>query len=946
MKKLLILFFIAINVSAYSQQDYWQQSLDYTIDVSLNDQEHSLDGFMKLRYKNNSRDTLHFIWFQLWPNAYKNDRTAFSEQLLQNGRTDFYFAERDERGYINRLDFRSGNNGLKTEDHPLYIDLVKVMLDAPLAPGKDVEITTPFHVKLPANFSRSGHTGQSYQATQWYPKPAVYDKTGWHPMPYLELGEFYGEFGTYNVQITVPENYVVAATGDLQNENEKNWLRQKGTPPPPPVKVKTFGAPKKKTPVTKYDGEIKSSAQTKTLRYIQNNVHDFAWFADKYFGVLYDTIKLTSGRTVDAYSFYSHGQSEMWSKSMQMIKDAVHFRSALIGEYPYNTISAVQAKIGVEGGMEYPTITSISAMPDLKTLDIVLQHEIGHNWFYGILASNERDHPWLDEGVNSYYDERYKQWKYHGKDWQESTGPFIAKRLPDDENLLAINMLATLKKDQPVITSSQDFTGINYALVAYSKTANLLKKLEDSIGREKFDAIMQNYYSQWKFRHPQPADFFAAFEKNNAKELATFKEDISTTGNLFPETIKRKKVKPAFLFNLRDTDKYSYINFLPAIGRNKYDGLMLGLLVHNYNLPPDRFRFVAVPLFGFTSKQINGTGGVNYNWFPDNNFYRIQASVGFSKFSTMSGTDSVGSKIYGGFVKFAPALKFVFKPRSLQSSRESWIELKSFLLRERGFNYVQKLSDSNYYPERADSKSRYVNQLTFSVTEYRALYPYDLQLQLQQGEGFFRASATANYFLNYGDGGGASARFFAAKFGYLGEKTIEKEFETQVYQPKLTAVRGYEDYTYSNPFVGRNENDGYQSQQVMIRDGGLKLRTDLFQGLQGRSDNWIGAINLTTSIPTAILPKQIPLKLFLDVGTYAESWEKQWEGNRFLFVGGLQLSLIQGLVNIYAPLVYSKEFRDNLKTVPEENKFFRKISFSIDIHRFDLRKFTKNKFPF
>ena len=132
----------------------------------------------------------------------------------------------------------------------------------------------------------------------------------------------------------------------------------------------------------------------------------------------------------------------------------------------------------------------------------------------------------------------------------------------------------------------------------------------------------------------------------------------------------------------------------------------------------------------------------------------------------------------------------------------------------------------------------------------------------------------------------------------------------------------------------------------MMRDGGLKLRTDLFQGLQGRSDNWVASINLSTTIPPNILPKFIPLRIFLDFGTYADAWEKESTTSRFLFVGGLQLSFIKGLVNIYAPLFYSSEFSDNLKTVPEENKFLRKISFSIDIQRFSLRKMTNNNLPF
>jgi hypothetical protein len=201
----IVLFLLLLSLTGKAQNAYWQQQTDFVIDVTLNDVEHSLEGFEKITYTNNSPDTLHFIWFHLWPNAYKNDKTAFSEQLLINDRTDFYFSGKEKRGYINRLDFKINGVTAKTEDHPQHIDIVKLILPKPLAPGEQVLIATPFHVKLPYLYSRSGHVGQSYQVAQWYPKPAVYDQKGWHPIPYLDQGEFYSEFGNFDVRITVPK---------------------------------------------------------------------------------------------------------------------------------------------------------------------------------------------------------------------------------------------------------------------------------------------------------------------------------------------------------------------------------------------------------------------------------------------------------------------------------------------------------------------------------------------------------------------------------------------------------------------------------------------------------------------------------------------------------------------------------------------------------------------
>ncbi|MBO9201379.1 MULTISPECIES: M1 family metallopeptidase [Niastella] len=969
MKKLCLLLFIsAIGCSAIGQNAYWQQEVHYTIDVSLNDTEHSLEGFLKLQYINHSPDTLRFIWFHLWPNAFKNDRTAFSEQALQNGKTDFYFSPREKRGYINRLDFRVDNNTLKTEDHPQFIDIIKVYLPAPLLPGQATAITTPFHVQLPANFSRGGHTGHSYKVTQWYPKPAVYDRLGWHPMPYLDQGEFYGEFGSFDVRISVPDKYVVAATGELQDEAEKQWLKERASfIPPVPVKTKSGFQKKpvaKKAPVKKTTGKpshytakskkeqpaeiakqppiINHKQQTfKTLQYKQNNVHDFAWFADSNFVVKQDTIQLSSGRVVQAMSFYRSAQSDAWANSVQFIKDAVHYRSNLIGEYPYNVVSVVEAKMGFEGGMEYPTITSISPDMDSKSLDMTIEHEVGHNWFMGILGSNERDHPWMDEGVNSYFDDRYKAMKYP----EQHHSKWILKRMPDNASELAVDMLAKIKKDQPAALPSPDFTSLNYSVIVYMKTGILVKHLENAMGTQRFDSCMQAYYRQWQFRHPYPQDFQQSFTVGDGKAATQFFDSLQQKGGINPMA-HPKKLKPVFLGSFKNYDSVNYINLMPVMGYNVYDHFMIGLALHNYSLPAHNLQYFLAPMYATGSKVFVGIGRVGYTWRPNNTFEKIDLSVSGAHFSTLDGADSNANKITAGFYKVAPALRFTFANKDPRSSIEKWLEWRTFFIWENGFQYVQKSEDGEFYPSKGKTTQRYLNQVSFNVANYRVLYPYDVRLQVQQGDGFYRASATGNYYFNYASSGGLQMRVFAAKFGYIGAKTVAKQFSTFAYQPKLTAVRGNEDYTYSNYFIGRNENTGLASQQIMMRDGGLKIRTDLFQGLQGRSDDWIASMNLATTLPKGLLPLNLPVKIFLDAGTYADAWKKNAATSRFLYVAGLQVNLLKDLLNVYVPIVYSKEFRDNLKTVPDENTFFKKISFSIDVHRFNIHKATENKIPF
>ncbi|HFC01409.1 MAG TPA: hypothetical protein ENJ53_11435, partial [Phaeodactylibacter sp.] len=232
MKKTILFFFwSAISTIIFSQknntttyQNYFQQEVNYDIEVTLDDKNHILKGVANIEYINNSPDELNEIYFHLWANAYKNQRTAFAKQKIQSGATDFFFAKKEEMGGYTQIDFSINNESANWSYDEKNIDIVLLKLNKTLLPSQSIQIRVPFEIKIPKYFSRMGHRHQAYYMAQWYPKPAVYDRTGWHPMPYLEYGEYYSEFGKYDVKITLPKNYVVAATGDLQTETEKAFL--------------------------------------------------------------------------------------------------------------------------------------------------------------------------------------------------------------------------------------------------------------------------------------------------------------------------------------------------------------------------------------------------------------------------------------------------------------------------------------------------------------------------------------------------------------------------------------------------------------------------------------------------------------------------------------------------------------------------------------------------
>jgi hypothetical protein len=213
----------------------------------------------------------------------------------------------------------------------------------------------------------------------------------------------------------------------------------------------------------------------------------------------------------------------------------------------------------------------------------------------------------------------------------------------------------------------------------------------------------------------------------------------------------------------------------------------------------------------------------------------------------------------------------------------------------------------------------------------------------EQAKDFLRFAFEGKYFFNYANGGGMNARLFAGKFIYLTDKTPSKQFETSRYHLNMTGPNGDEDYTYSNYFIGRNEFQKAPSQQIMIRDGGFKVRTEMLNQKVGKTDDWLAALNLNTDFPKQInplqvLPFEIPLKVFLDVGTYADAWKKDAATGKFIYDAGLQISLCKNLVNIYVPVLYSKIYGDYLKSIIGEKRFWKNISFSIDIQNFRLNK--------
>lgn len=965
----------------HAQTGYWQQRVDTKIDVALDDTNHVLNGRVTLNYVNHSPDTLRFIDFHLYPNAFKNDRTAFDSQMVANGNTEFYYSQEDKKGYIDSLDFTVDGRSaaLNTGKN---IDEARLALPMPLAPGDSIIIATPFRVKLPYVFSRMGHVGQAYQVAHWYPQPAVYDAKGWHQFPYLNQGEFYGEFGTYDVSVTLPRNYVLMATGDMVDAPlEQQWLDSLAELPLPADTIYQHGFPP-------------SSAQSKTIHFHAEKVHDFAWFADKGWIVRKDSFTIPgTNRQVAAYSCFLPKHEKSWRISMNALKTAIDSYSVAVGTYPYASVKVVDGALQSDaGGMEYPTIAVIAASnnPDMIFTDIV--HEVGHNWFYGVLGSNERVYPWMDEGINSFYDHRY--------------APNSQKILSLDLNKLTYATSAAVRELQAADTLSTAYTGMNYFVDIYEKTPLYLDWLEAYMGKPVFRAAMQDYYQTWQFRHPQPQDFKWIFEQHATKDISWFFkamgthrpvdfairsvryhgdsvqvnvknktgldapallsfESISKNNDSVSDTVKQLSwtkpfsvktsvmvarpapavrwqqitlapVVPDFnatnnaqknplalrAFAGLNTGHYHKTWLLPAIGYNYDDGFMVGLVLHNLTIPQNRFQFALSPLYGTSSNKIGGTGFLSYTTYLNSGWlHDWQINLSGKAFSYDKSDLNLPEYMFAGYQKISPELVFHIRKPFPRSPVDRQLILRGYWIREESLAYRMSPSDSLYRPVSGPSEDYVFGKLRYEYENRRTFNPFGYALEGLAGKDFAKISATAHLRIDYYlENKAFYIRAFAGKLMDLSGKGIQD----QRYE-LTTTYSGINDYLYDETFIGRHQNTGFWANQIAMNDGGFKMNTLQYARPVGLSDNWLAALNLSTDLPFG----KLPLQIFGDLAALPKSNGEP--GMNVLYEAGIALH-IGNTVSFYLPLLMSKDLTDYSKSVLGKNRLLKSISMSINLN--------------
>ena len=893
------LMFIGYS-STVSSQAYFQQDVAYKIEVKLNDKRHELSAFEKVEYINNSPDTLQFLYFHLWPNAYSNNKTELARQIMLFKGKEKLFNNPELKGYIDSLNFKVDNLSVRWDYLPNQSDICKIWLNTPLLPNQTIVVSTPFHIKIPKGVtSRLGHVDESYQISQWFPKPAVYDKNGWHPMSYLDQGEFYSEFGSFDISITLPDNYVVGSTGELQNIHELEQLNAL-------AKDTTW----KSISMLGKVKHISSSTQTKTLRYTGNNMHDFAWFADKQFNVMKGKVVLPeSGRVVTTWVMCTNRQSRLWRKSLEYTNQAILEFSNLIGDYPYLSFTLVQSALSAGLGMEYPGLAVIGVTKNAYTIEEVITHEIGHNWFYAALGSNERRYPYLDESITSNYQERYMTNKYPDKKlWEiilekKKQAKFLhadkmpARRLEE----LAWLIPARNNIEQPVNLASTDYSSCNYNLMIYNKASMNFSYLRAYLDDSIFDAAMHDYYRTWKFHHPQPNDLRSVFESHTNKKLNWFFDDLIGTTKRLDYKIERMQnhrllvknngelISPVIIAGINGDSIY-FEKWIDGFSGEKWIDIPWGnyteLKIDPNHVMPELFRLnnnirtsgifpksdpiVHQLLFGLEDPEKQSVMYIPaLNWNHENGLmfglviynglliskpleYLFIPFYTFNN-SSLAGFGKISLNItpYNKLIRLAKitleGTRFGAPGNKNYNKLKAGVEINfrankaNSPIRQKIYgNYL--LASDLYQIENIEpvNMNSYI-QLGYNLEKTSLVNPYNLLVSFESGASFQKAAADFNYKVSYtGKNNGLEIRFFA---GVMLRNTLPNSF----YALAPSGRSGRDQYLYVGMFPDRFGEfpTSFWSRQMTISESGLVSPINEQLGYS----NWLMSLSLSSNLP-------------------------------------------------------------------------------------------------
>jgi len=486
---------------------YWQNSVDYKISASLDEEARKISGEVEMTYKNNSPDKLPFLWLQLDQNSFSTKSRGGKTTPVSGGRFG-------NIGFEGGYQIESVMVDGKAANYVVEDTRMQIRLTQPMAEKVGIaKIKIVYSFKSPANgHDRMGiqetKNGSIFTVAQWFPRMCVYDDIeGWNVLPYLGAGEFYLEYGNFEYSINVPASHIVVGSGELVNPAEVYTADQ--------VKKWALAAQSETTVVIRSAEEVLNPASRPakdrlTWKFKCMNARDVAFATSKSFILDASRINLPSGKKSMAVSVYpveSNGQNA-WGRSTEYVKASIEYYSNWLYEYTYPVATNVA---GIVSGMEYPGIIFCGYRDQTRALMGVTDHEFGHNWFPMIVGSNERKFPWMDEGFNTFIN-------FYSMD-AFNKGEFKSQKM--DMHQIAPRMFREYA--DPIISIPDVIQPMNLGWEAYNKPGIGLKILRENIlGADRFDYAFKHYIKHWAFKHPTPLDFFKSMEDGSGEDLGWF----------------------------------------------------------------------------------------------------------------------------------------------------------------------------------------------------------------------------------------------------------------------------------------------------------------------------------------------------------------------------------------------------------------------------------------
>ncbi|MCB0710845.1 MAG: M1 family metallopeptidase [Ignavibacteriae bacterium] len=478
----------------------WQQRVHYQMEVHLEARTHSYRGTQRLTYVNNSPDTIETVYYHLFYNAFTpGSGMDRRDKSLPESWKSIDKLTPDQRGNVEVRSLTQKGTPLQWS---VYETILTADLAQPLLPGDSTEFVMEWKSVIPLLKRRGGWNspeGIEFSMSQWYPKLAEYDRNGWHPDEYVER-EFYGVFGTFDVEITLPANYVVGGTGIVTNPSE--------------VKCGYDFQGQDTTLLSPASG-----SGEKTWKFHAENVHDFAWVADQQYAHQITHVGETRIHILVKRSYLERFPS--WRYAPQWTREILEYYSTRFGQYAWPQFTVAHAG---DGGMEYPMLIMITGYRGFSSLYRVIAHEAGHQWYYGMMANNETQQAWLDEGLTQFLTDEANR-NLNGE--PASNASWLRRVVyPLDHarwrEVYPYCQLSVVGYDEPLNTYHDRFREPTTASLVYSKGEAVVRQLQYMFGDSLFDEGMRRYYNQWKFRHPDQRDFERAMEESSGMRLDWF----------------------------------------------------------------------------------------------------------------------------------------------------------------------------------------------------------------------------------------------------------------------------------------------------------------------------------------------------------------------------------------------------------------------------------------